>query len=74
MERPQGQAAAMRFDVAPGGGAGGGFAVPPQGHGLGQVGELAGVGDLGDVGDGGGGPAVALVVLDGQAELLGAGS
>src|SRR6185369_7964008 len=54
-------------------GAGGGLAVPPQGHGLGQVGELAGVGDLGDIGDGGGGPAVGLVVPSGQAELLGAG-
>src|SRR5262249_52370021 len=59
--------------VAPGGGAGGGLAVPPQRHGLGQVAELAGVGDLGDSGNGAGGPAVALVVLDDQAEFFGVG-
>ena len=35
--------------------------------------ELAGVGELGGVGDGGGGPAVAVVVLDGQAEFFGEG-
>src|SRR5438105_7789526 len=46
--------------VTPSGGAGGGFAVPPQRHGLGQVAELAGVGDLGNVGDGGAGPAIAV--------------
>ena len=36
MERPQGQAAAIRL-VLRRRWAGGGFAVPPQGHGVGQV-------------------------------------
>ena len=54
-------------------GAGGGFAAPPQGHGLGQGVSWRGVGVFGVVGDLGGGPAVALVVLDGQAEFFGVG-
>ena len=44
MERPQGQIAAMRLVLRRVRGAGGGFAAPPQGHGLGQGVELAGVG------------------------------
>ena len=46
MERPQGQIAAMKLVLRRAVAAGDGFAVPPQGHGLGQVVELAGVGGL----------------------------
>ena len=73
MERPQGQTAAMRLvlrrTVGP-------VVVSSCRHRVmasARVGELAGVGDFGVAGDLAGGPAVALVVLDGQAELLGAG-
>ena len=47
--------------------------MPPQGHGLGQGVELAGVGGVGGGGDRAGGPADAVVVLDGQAEFFGVG-
>ena len=62
MDRPHGQIAAMKLVLRRAAGAGGGFGVPPEGHGLGQGAELGGVGEPGGGGDGAGGPAVALIV------------
>src|SRR5690242_4794739 len=57
--------------VAPGRGAGGGFALPPQIHGFFQGPELGGIGGSGAVGDGGEAPPPPGGFGDLEAEFAG---